>query len=87
MPAAKARSATAFPTILAAAIFPPPLSPARVPLSSELADTSVIVDDLRINVTQGTVNTKARAAGRAHHALPHAVMDLLPMRVARDFEN
>jgi hypothetical protein len=47
----------------------------------------VIVDDLRINVTQGTVNTKARAARRAHHALPHAVMDLLAMRVARDFEN
>ena len=41
MPAASERSATAFPTILAAAILPPPYSAALVPLSSELADTSV----------------------------------------------
>jgi hypothetical protein len=33
-------------------------------------------------MTERAVNTQARAPGRAHHTLPHAVMDLLAVRIA-----
>lgn len=43
---------------------------------------TVIIDDLRIDVIERTVNTKARASRCAHDALPHAMMDLLAVRIA-----
>jgi len=36
---------------------------------------------LRVDVAERAVHTKARALRRAHNALPHAIMHVLPVRV------
>ena len=42
---------------------------------------TVIIDHLRIDVSERTVNTKARAPRCPHNALPHAMVNVLAVRI------
>src|ERR1700733_9011931 len=48
---------------------------------------ALIVDYLRVNMAERTIHTQPRAGGRARDAAANPPVNLLPMRIARQFAN